>query len=94
MGAPDGRPTARLEKLSLRRLTDASVSMLVVVVVSTAGAGQGYEVVVAGDGGISAEQLAALGVRPGSHLRVIVVEPPATASSFRGSLKGFSEPSW
>ena len=65
-----------------------------IVVVSGAGAGQGNEVVVADDGSISAERLAALGVRPGSHLRVIVAEPPAAASSFRGSLKGFPEPSW
>ncbi|MHB1773942.1 MAG: hypothetical protein ACYCST_19825 [Acidimicrobiales bacterium] len=61
---------------------------------STAGAGQGYEVVVAGDGSIPAEQLAALGVRPGSHLRVIVAEPVPATPSFRGSLKGFPEPSW
>lgn len=63
-------------------------------VVSTANANQGYEVVVAGDGSIPAERLAALGVRPGSHLRIIVAEPPAAASGFRGSLKGFPEPSW
>ncbi|MDA8398766.1 MAG: hypothetical protein M0008_01730 [Actinomycetota bacterium] len=66
----------------------------ILVVVSTAGAGQGYEVVVAGDGSIPAERLAALGVRPGSHLRTILAEPPAAASGFRGSLKGFPEPSW
>ena len=63
-------------------------------VVSTTGAGQSYEVVVAGDGSIPAERLAALGVRPGSHLQVIVAEPPTAAGSFRGSLKGFPEPSW
>ncbi|MDA8393221.1 MAG: hypothetical protein M0Z87_10615 [Actinomycetota bacterium] len=60
----------------------------------TAGASQGYEVVVAGDGSIPAERLAALGVRPGSHLRIIPVEPAVAAPSFRGSLKGFPEPSW
>ena len=64
------------------------------IVVSTAGAGQGYEVVVAGDGSIPAEQLAALGVRPGSHLRVIPAEQAIAAPGFRGSLKGFPEPSW
>ena len=61
---------------------------------STTGADQGYDVVVAGDGSIPAERLAALGVRPGSHLRVIVTVPPAVTPSFRGSLKGFPEPSW
>ena len=65
-----------------------------IIVVSTWGSGQGYEVVVAGDGSIPAERLAALGVRPGSHLRVIVAEPAAVTPSFRGSLKGFPEPSW
>ena len=65
-----------------------------IIVVSTAGAGQGYEVVVAGDGSIPAERLAALGVRPGSPLRVLVAEPAAVTPSFRGSLKGFPEPSW
>lgn len=64
------------------------------VLVSTADAGQGYEVVVAGDGSIPAERLAALGVRPGSHLLVIVAEPAGAIPSFRGSLKGFPEPSW
>jgi len=64
------------------------------VIVSTAGAGQGYEVVVAGDGSIPAERLAALGVRPGSHLLVIVAEPAAATPNFRGSLKGFPEPRW
>jgi len=62
--------------------------------VSTAGADQGYDVVVAGDGSIPAEQLAALGVHPGSHLRVIPAEQAVAASVFRGSLKGFPEPSW
>jgi Fe2+ transport system protein FeoA len=66
----------------------------ILIGVSTAGAGQGYEVVVADDGSIPAERLAALGVRPGSHLRIIVAEPAAAAPSFRGSLKGFPEPSW
>lgn len=50
--------------------------------------------VVADDGGIPAAQLVALGVRPGSHLRVIPAEQAATVSGFRGSLKGFPEPSW
>jgi len=66
----------------------------VLVVVSTAGAEHGYEVVVAGDGSIPAERLAALGVRPGSHLRVVVAEPATATPTFRGSLKGFPEPSW
>ena len=64
------------------------------VVVSTADADQGYDVVVAGDGSIPAAQLAALGVRQGSHLRVIPAEPAVAALGFRCSLKGFPEPSW
>ena len=62
--------------------------------VSTAGADQGYDVVVAGGGSIPAEQLAALGVHPGSHLRVIPAEQAVATPVFRGSLKGFPEPSW
>lgn len=61
---------------------------------SAAGAGQGYEVVVAGDGSIPAERLAALGIRPGSHLLIIPAEPTVAAPSFRGSLEGFPEPIW
>ena len=60
----------------------------------TAGADQGYDVVVASDGSIPAEQMVALGVRPGSHLRVVPAEQAAGAPGFRGSLKGFPEPSW
>ena len=63
------------------------------IVVSTAGAGQGYDVVGADDGSIPAEWRAALGFRPGSHLRVIVADAAATPS-FRGSLRGFPEPNW
>ncbi len=40
------------------------------VVASTDGLG-GDELVVAGDGSIPAEQLARLGLRPGSHLRIV-----------------------
>jgi hypothetical protein len=47
-----------------------------------------------GDGSGPTEQLAALGVQPGSHLRVIPVEQAVAAPGFRGSLKGFPEPSW
>lgn len=50
--------------------------------------------VVADDGSIPAERLAALGVRPGSHLQIIVAEPPAPTPSFRGSLEEFPQPSW
>jgi hypothetical protein len=64
------------------------------VVMSTAGSNQGYEVVVAGDGSVPAERLTELGVRPGSHLRIIVADLPSAGSTFRGSLKGFPEPSW
>jgi len=65
------------------------------IVVHTADAGQGYEVVVGDEGSIPAGQLAALGVRPRSHLRVIIAEPPAAAPpSCPCSLQGFPDPSW
>lgn len=64
------------------------------IVMSTANADEGHDVVVAGDGSIPAEQLAALGVRPGAHLRFIVAEPAASEPFFRGSLKGFPDPTW
>ena len=46
------------------------------IIVSTIDSHQGYEVVVAKDGSIPAEQLVALGVRAGSPLRVVPAEPP------------------
>ncbi len=61
---------------------------------SSADAAHGYDVTVAGDGSIPADQLTALGVRLGSHLRVIVAEPAAAPLGFRGSLTGYHEPSW
>jgi hypothetical protein len=36
---------------------------------------QALDIVVAPDGGVSAAELARLGVRPGDHLRVVSVEP-------------------
>ncbi len=81
-----GRRTAGAARVNRRR------GMLIAV--STANASQGYEVVVASDGSIPADRLAALGVRPGSHLRIIVAEPAAAPLGFRGSLKGYPEPSW
>jgi hypothetical protein len=53
---------------------------------STADA-EGHELVVADDGSIPADQVARLGLRPGSHLRV-VVETPGSPSSSRKTAKG------
>jgi hypothetical protein len=53
-----------------------------------------HELVVAADGSIPADQLARLGVAPGTHLRV--VETPATRSggSLAGSLPNFPDLTW
>ena len=62
--------------------------------VSSADAPRGVELVVAADGSIPAEQLARLGLRPGTHLRVLAersVQPPGTLG---GSLPDLPELSW
>jgi hypothetical protein len=53
---------------------------------STADA-EGHELVVADDGSIPADQVARLGLRPGSHLRVVVETPGAPGAS-RKTAKG------
>jgi len=91
VGATDGRPHGSPGEAAAGTVNRRKRRL---VLVSTSGAEQRYEVVVAGDGSIPAERPATLGVRPGSHLRVIVAESPTATPSFRGSLKGFPEPSW
>lgn len=62
--------------------------------VSSADASRDFELVVAADGSIPADQLARLGLRPGTHLRVVAersVRPPETLG---GSLPDLPELSW
>lgn len=54
---------------------------------SSANAGEGWELVVGTDGSIPAEQLVRLGVAPGAHLRV-VAEPAQGADKVGKSLAG------
>jgi hypothetical protein len=61
---------------------------------STANTAEGDELVVAEDGSIPAEQIARLGLRPGSHLRVIETHPADRAGHLRGSLPDFPDLAW
>lgn len=63
-------------------------------IMSTASASEGYDLVVASDGSIPAEQIALLGARPGTHLRVIVEDTPTTEGSFAGRLTSWPNLSW
>jgi hypothetical protein len=58
-------------------------------IMSTADA-EGHELVVADDGSIPAEQVAQLGLGPGSHVRVVVETPgpPASHKTAKGILAG------
>ncbi|MCL2769292.1 MAG: hypothetical protein FWD42_04190 [Solirubrobacterales bacterium] len=58
---------------------------------NTASEGAGRELVVASDGSIPADQLARLGVAPGTHLRVVQTNPAGTLA---GSLPDFPDLSW
>ncbi len=53
-----------------------------------------YELVVAADGSIPADQLAQLGVVPGSHLRVVQSDSAGSTRRFSGSLSHFPDLSW
>jgi hypothetical protein len=53
-----------------------------------------HELIVAADGSIPAEQLARLGVMPGSHLRVVQSGSAGPTGSFAGSLSHFPDLSW
>ncbi len=53
-----------------------------------------YELIVAADGSIPADQLAHLGVAPGAHLRVVKATPASSVSGFAGSLHDFPDLSW
>ena len=60
----------------------------------TAGASEGWELVVGPDGSISADQLAGLGLRPGAHLRVIAEVPARSPRSAYGLLAGEPTLGW
>jgi hypothetical protein len=64
------------------------------VVVSAAGEQGGHDLVVADDGSIPAEQIARLGLRPGTHLRVVETGPVEPGPGLAGSLPDFPELSW
>jgi len=53
-----------------------------------------FEVVVAADGSIPADQLAPLGIRPGSHLRIIDAAPGEDTDGLAASLPGLPDLSW
>jgi hypothetical protein len=53
-----------------------------------------HELIVAADGSIPAAQLKRLGVRPGTHLRVVETPVTPTGGSFAGSLPDFPELTW
>ncbi len=52
------------------------------------------ELVVAEDGSIPADQIARIGLRPGTHLRVIETHPSARQSGLAGSLPDFPDLGW
>jgi hypothetical protein len=53
-----------------------------------------HELVVAADGSIPADQLARLGVAPGTHLRVVETPASRLGGSFAGSLPNFPDLTW
>lgn len=55
---------------------------------------EGHELVVADDGSIPAEQIRRLGVRPGTHLRVVAEQTPRTEDSIAGRLTSWPELTW
>jgi hypothetical protein len=63
-------------------------------VVSAADPAGEKELVVAEDGSIPAEQLGRLGLRPGTHLRVIETTAPADVNEIEGSLPDLPELDW
>jgi hypothetical protein len=63
-------------------------------VVSTASEHPAHDLVVAADGSVPADQLARLGVAPGTHLRVVQAEPGGPADTPAGSLSDFPDLTW
>lgn len=52
------------------------------------------ELVIADDGSIPAEQLRGLGLRPGTHLRVVETGSASDSTPLAGSLPRFPDISW
>jgi hypothetical protein len=61
---------------------------------SMASGPEGHELVVADDGSIPAEQITRLGMRPGTHLRVVAEQPPNTKGSIAGRLTSWPDLTW
>jgi hypothetical protein len=53
-----------------------------------------HELVAADDGSIPAEQIARIGARPGTHLRVVTDVTNESAGSIAGRLKSWPDVSW
>ena len=53
-----------------------------------------HELVVADDGSIPAEQITRIGVRPGTHLRVVAERSPGAEGSIAGRLTSWPDVSW
>jgi hypothetical protein len=53
-----------------------------------------YELVIAPDGSIPADQLARLGLEPGAHLRVVPAKVVNDTESLEGTLTTFPDVSW
>lgn len=64
------------------------------LVMSMASGPGDHELVVADDGSIPAEQITRLGMRPGTHLRVVAEQPPDAEGSIAGRLRSWPEVSW
>lgn len=63
-------------------------------VVSAASEHPAHDLIVAADGSVPADQLARLGVAPGTHLRVVQSEPGGLAGTPAGSLSDFPDLTW
>jgi hypothetical protein len=61
---------------------------------SAANSANEFDLVVAEDGSIPAEQVAALGVPPGTHLRVVATTANRAPASIAGRLTSWPDVSW
>jgi hypothetical protein len=80
--------------IEIELITGGSASSVYAVAMSIASGPAGHQLVVADDGSIPAEQIARLGMRPGTHLPVVVEEPPAVEGSIAGRLTSWPDVSW
>jgi hypothetical protein len=63
-------------------------------VVSAASEHPAHDLIVATDGSVPADQLARLGIAPGTHLRVVQAELWGPAGTPAGSLSDFPDLTW